>query len=698
MATVRTRTIATYPYRDEEGRLLFEVHRREPKAFVQRRPVEGGGWAWGLAAGLYVRGPRGDWYRAKEGETPTGPTIELAEAPRVLYCLPEILEGVRAGSPIYVVEGEKDVDTARRLGLVATCNSGGAGKWLSSHSAPLAGATVRIVPDRDKPGEEHARLVASSLRGVASSVEILSLPVGKDLSELVEIRTGEGRSPVEIRQEIEALGARPAVVAEGPLPLRRPVPDSDPYPVDVLPSILRGAVEAIARRVQVPESLAASSVLAAASFAAQAHVDVLLPSSGQVRPVSLYLLSVAESGDRKTTADEEAGVAIAERERELRAEHAIADRSYRDDRDAWEKARAELLGRAKGYDARRDALASLDDEPEAPPVPILRVAEPTWEGLVRLFGEGWPSLALFSGEGGEFIGGHAMNAENRLKTSTGLSKLWDGSSISRTRGGEGARILPGRRLAVHLLVQPLVADGLLGDRLLWSQGLLSRFLVSWPRSLAGSRFWKPGEAYPRGAIDAFSTRVLELLRRPFPFDPEGGRREGLRPRALSFTPSGADLLREFYNAVETRVGPEGELDAVRGVANKAVEHASRLAAVLTVLDNPEAVRVELRATEAGIVLAQFYLGETLRIREVAAVDYDLLLADRLLSWIRAQGVERISLRRILRLGPNSIRDRDTALRLLRILEEHRHLEPLGDVEIEGVRVRQAWRVLPWEES
>ncbi|MEX0977795.1 MAG: hypothetical protein WDZ48_03025, partial [Pirellulales bacterium] len=92
--------VATYDYRDERGDLLFQVVRYEPKDFKQRRPKPGGGWVWS------VKGVR-----------------------VVPYRLPELL--AQPDEPVFVVEGEKDVDNLGRIGVLATCNAGGAGKWTA---------------------------------------------------------------------------------------------------------------------------------------------------------------------------------------------------------------------------------------------------------------------------------------------------------------------------------------------------------------------------------------------------------------------------------------------------------------------------------------------------------------------------------------------------------------------------------------
>ncbi len=142
----RPRIIATYDYVDEQRNLLFQAVRFDPKGFRPRMPDGKGDWVWSLAA-----------------------------ARRVLYRLPEILT---AGSAVIVfaVEGEKDADKLAGLGLLATTNVGGAGKWRNEYNECLRGRHVVILPDNDKPGCESAEKVARSLYGIAASVRVLLLP------------------------------------------------------------------------------------------------------------------------------------------------------------------------------------------------------------------------------------------------------------------------------------------------------------------------------------------------------------------------------------------------------------------------------------------------------------------------------------------------------------------------------------------
>ena len=141
------RIVATYDYQDEQGVLLYQALRYEPKGFSQRKPDGAGGWAYKL------NGVR-----------------------RVLYRLPELLTSEPTAT-VFIVEGEKDADRLVKLGLVATTNAGGASqKWLDEYNERLRGRNVVILPDNDQVGRHHAQKVARSLASVAANVKIVELP------------------------------------------------------------------------------------------------------------------------------------------------------------------------------------------------------------------------------------------------------------------------------------------------------------------------------------------------------------------------------------------------------------------------------------------------------------------------------------------------------------------------------------------
>jgi hypothetical protein len=130
------------------------------------------------------------------------------------YRLPEVLASIKDGRPIFIVEGEKDVETLRSHGYVATCNSGGAGKWTVEHAKWLKGADVGVIPDNDKPGLKHAELVKTSLVGIAERIHGVDLEGAKDVSAWFE----KGGTDEDFRYLLANYGVDPDFVREPDAP------------------------------------------------------------------------------------------------------------------------------------------------------------------------------------------------------------------------------------------------------------------------------------------------------------------------------------------------------------------------------------------------------------------------------------------------------------------------------------------------
>ncbi len=158
----RARIVATYDYVDEEGHILYQSVRMDPKGFKQRKPDDKGGWDWS------IKGVR-----------------------LVLYHLPDLLK--RSTETVFICEGEKDVRSLASLGLLATCNPMGAGKWRPDYSEAIRGRSVVLLPDNDPPtdelgkphykGQKHVASVAADLLRVGCEVRIVEVPQGKDVSD-----------------------------------------------------------------------------------------------------------------------------------------------------------------------------------------------------------------------------------------------------------------------------------------------------------------------------------------------------------------------------------------------------------------------------------------------------------------------------------------------------------------------------------
>ncbi len=492
-------------------------------------------------------------------------------------------------------------------------------------------------------------------------------------------------------------------VDEGPQPLVREIPRGADYPIHALGS-LKGAVEAVQAATQAPVAIAAQSALSVASLAVQSHADV--ETLAGFAPASLFCLTVAQSGERKSGCDKLVMAGLREFERDQTASYREEMAEWSIAQKLWSTKRDRLLKEAVGSKAEKALAAQADldalgPEPAQPLSPKITASEPTIEGLVKLYLTGQPSLGLFSDEGGGFLGGHAMNSDNRMKTVAGLSKLWDGEPPDRVRAGDGAATLYGRRLAMHLMVQPVAARPLLSDPVASGQGFLARFLIAEPVSAIGTRLGKLSPDVAEVAKVATSRRLNEILAHPKPVDEDNPQE--LRPRPLHLSGAAKDLLFEYYRATELAQAAGGDFEHVKSFASKSPEQAARIAAVLTLWRDLNAHEVTAATMGDAIDLAQFYLGEAKRLAEAATISLKIEQADKLRQWILAswpetarsmqRDTQTIVPRDIVLFGPNALRETATVKSLLAVLADHKwlHLLDPGTV-IDGKARSVAYRI------
>ena len=212
--------------------------------------------------------------------------------------------------------------------------------------------------------------------------------------------------------------------------------DPQAYPLDAFPAVIRAAIEEVIQFTRAPIPLVASSALASLSLAAQGLVDVRRADKLQ-GPTGLFLLTIADSGERKSTCDAFFMSAIREYERK-RIEAAVPEvTSYRAAFAAWEARRAGLLdaikqAAKKGNDGgvHAAALHKLEGEmPGAPRVPRLIYGDATPEALTWGLAKIWPSGGVISSEAGGVLGAHGMSRDTIMRNLAVLNELWDGKPL-----------------------------------------------------------------------------------------------------------------------------------------------------------------------------------------------------------------------------------------------------------------------------
>jgi hypothetical protein len=322
------------------------------------------------------------------------------------------------------------------------------------------------------------------------------------------------------------------------------------FPTGALGEVMGAASTAIQEKTQCRSAMAGNSVLAAASLAAQAVANVKLPH-GKPKPLSLFILTIAESGDRKTAADEEAMAPVRLWENDVLAPAYKKDTlEYRRKSAAWKSTHDKILQKqgtsVSDMLQTAAALEAIGPQPVPPPRPHLTFGDATQEGLLKAYKHHGAALGIFNSEGGIFLAGHGFSPDRRSATGAALSSLWDGSSIDRLRADDNGNVnLKGRRLAMHMMVQPDIADDFLDDPILKDQGLFGRLLMAAPKPLAGELVYTGAVPEADRYLRAYFGRMRTLLESAR-LDNEGNP----LLRELTLTEEAQCEYAEYFNEVE----------------------------------------------------------------------------------------------------------------------------------------------------
>lgn len=452
---------------------------------------------------------------------------------------------------------------------------------------------------------------------------------------------------------------------------------AEPYPFDALPETIRAAVDEVQGFTKAPVPLVASSALAALSLAIQAHADVKRAEK-LAGPVGLFLLTIADSGERKSTCDGFFTKAIRDYEAQQAEAAKPLVKDYRAALEAWEARRGgikdkirQLAKAEKPIVHLEDSLRNLEhDKPEPPRVPRLIYGDATPEALKWNLAMLWPSGGVVSSEAGIVFGAHGMGKDSVMRNLATLNQLWDGADIATERRTSESFTVKGARLTIALQVQEATLRSFF-DRtgaLARGTGFLARFLVAWPESTQGFRlFTEAPTNWPH--LAQFNRRIAAILEQPAPIDEAGA----LLPPMLSLAADAKAAWVAFHDAIESELVSGGELYDVRDVASKTADNAARLAALFQVFEQPQSSEVGLSAFESASRIAAWHLNEARRFFGELALPVELADAARLDSWLigycRREQTHLVPTKKVQQFGPGGLREKAAIETAMRELEE-----------------------------
>lgn len=452
-----------------------------------------------------------------------------------------------------------------------------------------------------------------------------------------------------------------------------------PFPVHVFPPIIRNAIHEVEQHTKAPISLIASSVLGAISLASQNSIDICRLNDLR-SPASLFLITLAESGERKSTVDKLLMKPLYRLEEELFETYNLELSSWRNEEATFNTEKKALMSKIKS-DIRRNKDHSTTNErlkallstyPKAPIRYKQIFNDATPAALKEYLCGRWRSIGIMSDEAGTIFNGYTLNELPFI------NKMWDGTTFSVERKSVPEKLIKNARVTLAVMVQPEIFEGFIdrkGD-IAKGIGFFARCLICQPSSTQGFR-QITNAVLSSEHLPIFHERLMEIANRSIDRNNENER------QCLHLSHEAKSRWIDFYNKVESEMGLLGHLSDFKDYASKIAENMARIAALLHHFNGAEG-DISLDILEAAIEISAWYVDEYVRIFSKPEA---LLLvsseADELYSWIKEYCcrclIPYLRKNTILQYGPNKFRSRDKVNELLSTLF------PQGKIRVEKRR-------------
>jgi hypothetical protein len=612
--------VSRYDYRDEAGKLVMQVVRLDPKSFRQRRPKQGGGWDWS------VKGARVIPYKLDEL------TKQLTEI-------------------VFLPEGEKDVDNLSKLGVLATCNAGGAGKWTDKHSKYLRDRTVVVLSDNDEAGRSHSQKVKQSLEGIAASVAILELPGLPPKGDVSDWLAAGGSKEELLRLASEALAGAvenwPELESFDDLYLPS-------FPIDVLPPVLREWVSALSEATQTPPDLAGLLTLAVCA-AAVAKKVLIEARHGWREPLNIFVAILLEPGNRKSAvfSDTIRPLRILEGNLAKQAKPRIAreQSEYRQKEQRLKKLEKQLAEGVKGISREEaDRIAEELSQFSVTAEPRLIVDDATAEVLTILLQQQDGRIASMSAEGGVFDLMGGLYTKNGTPSFNVYLMGHAGDDLVTDRVTRDTVRVAAPALTCAYAVQPQVIEGISGNAAFRGRGLLGRFLFAFPASRIGQR-----EIAPPPVPDSVRVAYYGIVYKLSEANANIGNIESAN-REFNLRLS-SDASREFLAweaEIESMLGDGGKMELMRDWGGKLAGATLRIAGILHCVQHGMQGQVDAATIKSAIQIARFLIphAEAVLTMMIATESICLDDAQYVLRWIDRHELTEFTKRDLHQHGKN----------------------------------------------
>lgn len=537
-----------------------------------------------------------------------------------LYGLDKLISNPNA--TVLIVEGEKCVDFINanfdNEKFIAVSSQGGSNSPQKADWKVLKDRNAIIWADNDEPGQGYLAKVLVRISGTTNKIRFVDV-VSLNLPEKADcFDWGQGLE--NLQEEFEKINLINLSDYEKLSDLL-PKTHSDvkfllkKFPIDYLPNIIKESVEQYVDYAQVPVEMAVNCALAASAIACQGIANIRIDKN-LCHPLSLYCLTIASSGERKTTCNNFFLKAIIEQDKEDSFEGHLYHESI------------------------------------------------TTEALLDRLDKKLKYTSLISDEAGLVFGSHNFKSEEVMKTFSVFNKIWSSGSAKYETKGCGSNNIADVRLTLNLMMQEQILE-LLNENnknLPKNIGLFARCLMVKPESKIGLRTYRKPKS---NNSDKFYKRLKEL----FKF---WSYKDSLPELKLSS--DAMSIWENYHNGIETQLLiPDIDLSIYGDLTSKTAEIAARLAGIFHLINgNNTNQPVSGSDMESATKIALWYLQENIRIISNATL-FNNKKSDNLLKWLQRNGKLLVKFRDIQNGNRSIVTNNKDILKVIKPLEDKQYI-------------------------
>lgn len=425
------------------------------------------------------------------------------------------------------------------------------------------------------------------------------------------------------------------------------------FPLSAIPTFLREAIKDVNKFTQASTPLIVSSAISAMSLACQSLIDVRV-NENVTSPVSLFLLVIANSGERKTSVDRKMLKPFYQHDADTLLQARLKEKEYDISQIIWHEKqkgmrsqirKAVVKGQCTKVLERR--LHALNNDMPAPPK-INRIIynNVTPEALQLAMYNHSSSVGLIADEGANVLDRKAMNDLSFINS------VWDGVSFHVERKTTKSFTIEDGNITLSVMVQKKVFDSYFkrqGEKARGSGFFARCLMVHIDESLStqGERFIRP-HYHDSYSLDVFHQRIVDLLE-----ESQANEDSKIKKQSV-FEPAAQYEWDCIYNHIESLIRPDKAYGSMNDFASKLSNNVARLSALFAYfIDGSTTIKKEY--VESAWILCEWYMQQAMNLFAYEEGYYEALL----LSWLHRKmdstGKRSLRFNYIRRFGPNVLR-------------------------------------------